>query len=121
MASRWMLLVLWAPRLLGIAVCLFLGLFAMDAFSGGKPIPEALGDFGVHVLPVLFLLVVLAFSWRWEWVGGLVFTGIAVAYAYLARDHATWIATISGPLLLVGLLFLLSWRRHRRLVEQPRV
>jgi hypothetical protein len=115
MANRWIVLLLWAPRLIGIAVCLFLSLFALDAFTGSKPALEAAGEFLVHVSPVLFLLVVVALSWRWEWVGGLVFTGIAVAYAYLARDHAAWIATISGPLLLVGLLFLVSWSQHRRL------
>jgi hypothetical protein len=43
-----------------------------------------------------------------------VFTGVAAGYAYLARDHVTWIAVISGPLLAVGVLFWYSWlhRRH---------
>jgi hypothetical protein len=43
-----------------------------------------------------------------------VFSLAAVAYAWGVRDHATWIAVVSGPLLLVGVLFLWSWARQRR-------
>ena len=100
--SRWW--VLWSPRILAIVVCLFLGLFALDA--GTVP------DFAVHVAPVLVLLVIVGISWRWEWVGGLVFPGVAAAYAYVARDHVSWVLVVSAPLLIVGLLYLWSWRRH---------
>lgn len=106
-------LLLWSPRLLGILVCLFLSLFALDAFGSSKTPTRALVDFAIHVAPVLVLLAVVAVSWRWEWVGAMVFTGVAVGYAYVARTHVSWIAVISGPLLGVGVLFLWSWR-HRR-------
>ena len=115
MAKRSDAVLLWAPRVVGIVVCLFLSMFALDAFSAGKPALEAVRDFIVHVLPMVVLLGVVALSWRWEWVGGFVFTGLALAYAYVARRHLGWIALISGPLLLVGVLFLLSWSQHRRL------
>lgn len=115
MARRSDALLLWAPRVLGIGVCLFLSLFALDAFSGDKSAFEGLRDFLIHVSPMLALLFVVALSWRWEWVGGLVFTGLALAYGYLARRHLAWVATISGPLLVAGVLFLLSWSQHRRL------
>jgi hypothetical protein len=95
-------------------VCGFLSLFALDAFSGGKSFLEALPDFLIHVAPMAVLLVIVGLSWRWEWVGGVVFTGLAVAYAYMARRHASWIATISGPLLLVGVLFIWSWVHRLR-------
>ena len=35
MANRSELL-LWSPRILGILVCVFLSVFALDAFEGGK-------------------------------------------------------------------------------------
>jgi hypothetical protein len=111
-------LLLWSPRILGILVCFFLSLFALDAFGAGKPFGQALSDFGIHVAPMLVLLVIAAVSWRWEWVGAVVFTGLAVGYAYIARDHVSWIAVISGPLLVVGLLFLWSWRHHGELRTQ---
>jgi glucose-6-phosphate-specific signal transduction histidine kinase len=103
---------LWGPRILAILVCLFLGLFALDAFGNGKTLSEALPDFAVHVAPVLVLLAVVGVSWRWEWVGGLVFTSVAAVYAYFARDHVSWVLCISAPLLIVGVLYLWSWRRH---------
>jgi hypothetical protein len=98
---------IWLPRILAILVCLFLSLFALDA--------AGLSEFAIHIAPMLVLLAIVAVSWRWEWVGGLVFTGAAVAYAYLARDHASWILVISGPLLIVGVSYLWSWRYHGRL------
>jgi len=107
-------LLIWTPRVLGVSVCAFLSLFALDAFGGGKSFLEALPDFLIHVAPMALLLVVVVLSWRWELVGGVVFTGLALAYAYMARRHASWIPTISGPLLIVGLLFLWSWVHRRK-------
>jgi hypothetical protein len=115
MAKRSDALLLWSPRILGILVSLFLSLFALDALGPGKSLLEAGRDFLIHVSPMLVLLGVVALSWRWEWVGGLVFTGLAVTYAYMARLHPAWVSGVSGPLLLVGVLFLLSWSQHRRL------
>jgi hypothetical protein len=115
MTNRSDALLLWSPRVLGIVVCLFLSLFALDAFSGGKSVAQAAADFLVHVAPMLVLLGVVALSWRWEWIGGAVFTALALTYAYVARHHLSWIPVVSGPLLVVGILFLWSWSRHRRL------
>ena len=102
-------LLLWSPRILGILVCLFVGMFALDAFESGKTVMQALPDFAIHVVPSLILLAVVGVSWRWKWVGGLVFTGLAAGYAYIARSHVSWIPVIAGPLLIVGVLFFLSW------------
>lgn len=115
MATRSDALLLWSPRVLGILVCLFLSVFALDAYGGGKTFFQATPDFLIHIAPMVVLLGVVAISWRWEWVGGLVFTGLALAYAYMARLHPAWILGISGPLLLVGILFFLSWTLHLRL------
>lgn len=108
-------LLLWSPRVLGILVSLFLGLFALDAFSERRSFVQALRDFAMHLLPALALLVIVGVSWRWEWVGGIAFAGLAVAYAYAARSHPAWILVISGPLLIVGILFFWSWRHHAEL------
>lgn len=108
-------LLLWSPRILGILVCLFLSEFALDAFGGGKTLIQALPEFAIHIAPMLVLLAVVGVSWRWEWVGGLVFTGLAVGYAYFARNHVAWIPVIAGPLLIVGILFSWSWLRHKEL------
>lgn len=110
-------LLLWSPRILGVGVSLFVGLFALDAFSQGKSFVQALPDFIVHLWPAMLLLAVVAVSWRLPWLGGVLFIACAVAYAAIAYRHLDWIAVISGPLTLVGVLFLASWLYRRR----PRV
>lgn len=106
-------LVQWSPRILGILVCLFLGLFSLDAFEGQRTFAQPITDFAIHLTPMLILLAVVVIAWRWEWVGALFFTGVAVAYAYAARTHVSWIPIIAGPLLMVGILFFWSWISRR--------
>ena len=108
-------LLLWSPRILGVGVSLFLGLFALDAFSQGKPLLQALPDFIVHLWPAALVLAVVAVSWRLPWLGGVLFIACAVAYASSAYKRLDWIAVISGPLAVVGVLFLASWFYRRRL------
>jgi len=108
-------LLLWSPRVLAILVCLFLSLFALDAFNERKSFSDALFAFAIHITPVALLLAVVAASWRWEWVGGVVFIGLAVAYVTIAGTRFDWILVISGPFLIVGTLFLASWRFHEEL------
>jgi hypothetical protein len=111
MSSRVLLLI---PRALGILVCLFVGAFSLDAFANGKSIVESIPDFAIHIVPALILFAVVGLAWRWPLIGGLVFTGLAVVYAYVARAHSSWVAAIAGPMLFVGILFLWSWQDGRR-------
>ena len=109
-------LLLWGPRILGVGLCVFVGLFALDAFSENASLGAALAGFAVHLIPALVLLLLVALSWRWEWVGGLACIALAALYAAsVAGSHPDWILVISGPLFLVGALFLWSWRRHDEL------
>ena len=101
---RWLV---WCPRILATVFCLFLSLFALDA-TGNT-------EFAFHIVPTLLLLAVVAVSFQWEWVGGIVFTVLGLAYAYIARDHVSWVLSISVPLIVVGLLYVVSWRHHREL------
>ena len=79
MATTSRRLLLWSPRILGVLVSLFIGIFALDAFSRGAPVFEALPDFLVHLIPSVVLLAVVGASWRSEWIGGFVFIGLALA------------------------------------------
>lgn len=93
---------------------LFIGLFALDAFSATKPLADAVLDFLIHLVPALILLTIVIASWRYEWIGALAFLGLAIVYsATVARGRIDWMLIISGPLLIVGGLFLWSWLNHR--------
>jgi hypothetical protein len=103
-------LILWSPRVLGILVGLFIGMFALDAFSEGKPLLQALPDFIVHLIPAFVLLALVFASFRRPWIGAAAFIGLAAVYAAtMSRGRLDWMLTISGPLLVVGALFLWSW------------
>jgi hypothetical protein len=108
-------LLLWGPRVLGLLTCVFLSLFALDAFGEGKPFLQAVSDFVIHLAPAALLLAVVAASWRREWIGGVAFVALAVFYATIVTNRIDWILVISGPLVIVGMLFLFSWRYHREL------
>jgi hypothetical protein len=106
----------WSPRILGILVSLFIGIFALDAFSEGKPFLQALPDFAIHLIPAFVLLTLVAASFRWKWIAAVAFIGLAIVYAMtMSRGRLDWMLLISGPLAIVGVLFLWSWFHHGRL------
>jgi hypothetical protein len=103
--------VLWVPRVLGVAFVLFLSLFAFDAFdTPGGPLAVA-AAFAIHLIPSAVLLVVVALAWRREWVGAVLFVGAAVFYAAWAQ-RLDWVLIIAGPLVVVATAYALAWR-HR--------
>jgi len=111
-------LLTWAPRLVGIAVCLFLAMFALDAFDGG-PLTETLPAFAIHLLPAAIVGVVVAVAWRIPWVGAAGFGLAAIAYAASVPARPDWILAISGPLGLTAVLFALSASRGARGRHRP--
>jgi hypothetical protein len=94
-------------------MALFLALFALDAWDPAKPLGARAAGLLIHLLPAALVLTVVALSWRREWIGAVVFVGLAIAYAVMVNFRVDWIAVISGPLLLAGLLFFWSSRRPR--------
>ena len=92
-------------------MAVFLGLFALDAFDG-RSFVDALPAFAIHLIPSLLVFAVVAIAWRLEWIGGVGFISLAVLYAVRVHGRVDWVAVISGPLVIVGVLFLLSWRYH---------
>ena len=103
------------PRLLAIAVALFLGMFALDAFGSGAPLPQAIADFAVHLIPAGIVLGIVVAAWRRPLVGAVSFFGLAALYAWTApAGRLNWILAISGPLALVAAAFLAAWLRQRR-------
>jgi hypothetical protein len=68
----------------------------------------------IHLIPTAIIVLVLAVSWRWEWVGGVLFIAAGILYLSNPRTwhHLSWIVVMSGPLFLVGALFLLNWLKR---------
>jgi len=112
-------LLFWAPRVLCVAFAAFIAVFALDVFQEGVPVGQVALALLVHLLPTLLVLLVLALSWRREWIGGALFIVLGVLYLLWARNRPFfgWAAAlaIAAPLLIVGLLFLLNWRYRAQL------
>ncbi len=101
----------WSPRVLCILFAIFMSLFAFDVFEEGIGFWEGVLGFLIHLTPVYVLIVTLLFAWRWEWIGTVVFFGLAMMYVFQAWDTQALsaIVLISGPLTVIGMLFLLNW------------
>ena len=113
-ASR---LVFWAPRILCILFAAFVSIFALDVFGEGYSFWETIVALAMHLIPTAIILVALAIAWRWEWIGGLLFIALGALYILIfPQGHWSAYLVISGPLFLVGILFLVDWwfrARHR--------
>ena len=110
-------LLFWTPRLLCILFAVFISLFALDVFGEGHGFWGTMVAFLMHLIPTGLLLIVLAMTWRWELVGGILFPALGVFYLITAWGRFNWAAYvfISGPLFLVGVLFLVNWLYRDRL------
>jgi len=113
MSSHLRSFVVWGPRLLGLAMAAFLGLFALDAFDNGLS-GAAVAGFGIHLAPALVVGLVAAAGWRNPWLGAIGFGVLAAAYPIAAPHRLDWILVISGPLGLVAVLFALDAGLHMK-------
>ena len=111
----------WAPRILSMIFVLFLMLFSLDVFESGASIGEiAIGLF-VHNIPAFILAIVVAISWKYEIVGGVVFILAGIVYIVLvtmpgSSNGNRWIPAliIALPALVTGVLFITSWVKKKK-------
>ena len=96
----------WSPRVLCILFAMFLSLFALDVFSEGYGFGETILALLIHLVPTYIVVISLVIAWRWEWVGAILFIALALFYL-VSSGGESWV--ISGPLFLVGALFLFNW------------
>jgi len=114
-------IVYWIPRILCILAILFLTMFGLDEFDGKHTFWQEMFGFFMHSIPSLVLAGLLIVAWKWELTGGIIFTILGLLftpYIYVHNynmNHSFWIslsviALITFPFILVGILFLVSYR-----------
>jgi len=111
-------LLFWTPRILTVLFAGFLALFALDVFGEHYGFWETILALFMHLLPsTILLIVILIVSWRREWIAGALFCALAALYIVFFWGRFPWYtyAAISGPLLLMGILFFLNWRFRAQL------
>jgi hypothetical protein len=114
-------LLFWTPRILGLLFAAFISVFALDVFDGHHGFWQTALALAMHLIPTAVLLLFLVLAWRWEWTGAVFFTALAVLYlvAFPGRFHWSAYVLISGPLFLLGVLFLLNWVFRAELRHRP--
>ena len=114
---------IWTPRILCLLFAVFLSLFALDVFDQGYGFWGTIFALLMHLVPTGLVLVALAIAWRWEWLGTILFVALGISYIVMAAGRFHWSACvlISGPLFLVGALFLASWLYRKKFNQQPKM
>ena len=104
-------LLFWSPRILCVLFAAFVSVFALDVFGQGYGFRETIVALAMHLIPTAIILALLVVSWRWEWVGALLFPVLGVLYIVSSQGRFHWSVylSIAGPLFLVGGLFLCDW------------
>jgi hypothetical protein len=101
----------WTPRVLGILFAIFVSMFAFDVFDQGYGLWRTILALLINLVPAYLIIIALVIAWRWEWVGAVLFIALAVLYVVWGWGRQSLVAyfVISGPLTLVGGLFLFNW------------
>jgi hypothetical protein len=96
----------WTPTVLGILFTVFVSIFALDVFGDGYGFWATILALLMHLVPAMIVLTALVIAWRWEAVGGILPIALGVCYLAATWGHFNWHLVLSGPLFLVGGLFL---------------
>jgi hypothetical protein len=108
----------WLPRILSIALILFISLFAFDVFSAHSGW-DVLLPLLMHLMPSLFLVAVTVVAWKRERIGGTTFLVVGVLMLAFTNFEAL---VISLPVIVLGVLFLIAARTgtvNRKAVTTP--
>lgn len=116
----------WLPRIICILAILFISVFALDAFSPGLTLWQQLAGFLMHLIPTFILTCLLVIAWKWELVGGIIFTVIGLAMSPVIFLHnyrinhfsigqsIGVILLITFPFVVVGVLFIISHFKKKK-------
>lgn len=112
-------IIVWLPRILSLLFIAFLSLFALDVFNEYQGLAVII-PLLIHLIPSVAMLVLTIVAWKYDLVGATAFLLAAISYVSivgLGRPWS-WYAAISGPALVVAVLYFFSWRQRRILHSQ---
>jgi len=100
----------WSPRILSIMFVAFLCLFSFDGFTEFNGW-QTIFAIAIHLAIPAVVLLGTIIAWKRDLVGTAIFFFFALYYVHMVglNRHWSWYVSISGPAVIVGILFLLSW------------
>ncbi len=118
----------WTPRIICILAILFVSIFALDAFGEGMTLWQQIKAFLMHLIPSFVLLIILIVAWKFELVGGIIFTLIGVIFSPIIFIHnlnmndSVWISfgiiiAITFPFIVTGVLFIISHYQKKKVKQ----
>jgi len=111
----------WAPRVLVLLFALLAATFAADGSGEHRGSWEWLFALGIHLIPSVVVLLVLAVAWEWELLGGALCVALGVLYIVVANPEIPLgiYLLIGGAPILIGALFWLHWWLAHRTASRP--
>lgn len=105
----------WLPRILAILYIDFISLFALDVFSGGYGIWGTILALFMHLIPSFVLIACLILAWGKPTIGGAIFLALGIIFIFSFKTyHRLDVFLVIGlPLLIIGILFILSRKKSR--------
>jgi hypothetical protein len=96
------------PRILSMAMALFLAVFAFDVWQEHNTILARAEALFIHLLPSILILISLFLCWKKPRIGAIIFTVLGIFYNLNEWGHWSAIGVIAIPLVVIGFLFWLA-------------
>lgn len=105
----------WISRILAVLFIAFLCLFSFDGFTEFTGWESVLGII-IHLAVPIVVLIGTLLAWKRDLVGTIIFLGFAIYYVGMVGldRHWSWHLAISGPALLISILFFVHWILYRK-------
>jgi energy-coupling factor transporter transmembrane protein EcfT len=84
-------------------------MFALDAFGPHQSLWMQILSFIIQLVPAFIVLATVIIGWKWDLAGCLIYLVLASFYSFRTYRHPLWILAISVPLLVLSILFFISW------------
>lgn len=115
---KWMTpAILWTPRILAMALALFLAMFAMDVYLEGNDFWQTTEAFILHLIPAFCVIAILVIGWRRDGLASIGFMILSTAYFIASSGWRSFPASL--VLVLPPLGISLAFYARMRLLKRP--
>lgn len=115
----------WLPRIISILVILLTSIIAIDSNQVTLGVWQQLGNSAINLIPAFAFSTFLIIAWRWELIGGILFTviGLMLSPYIFIHNYNTELSflgslvsifTLILPFILIGILFIVSFFQKKK-------